>query len=193
MLEAVEIMLKRMETHPEEFVTANPYTMGSGYSSKWNSVLGDMAGWATEEEANAIKEGFLKARRLLVNEKVLKILAEGDAPQEVETIPSPSSQRTGTVLGGVNHTGLSGLSNAISNGGTVTLGGAGTSAQNAYQNHLAHQQAHYLAQQAQAQSTQSVIEQGLSNYWGDSYATTISEPSPEFLRKLKAKLFEEAK
>lgn len=180
MLEAVEIMLKRMETHPEEFVNINPYTMGSGYSSRWNSVLGDMASWATAEETKAMQEGFIKARRLLVNEKVLKILAEGDAPQEVETIPSPSTQRTGTVFGGATHTGLSGLSN--------------TGLQNQLaQNHLAHQQAHLLAQQAQAQSTQSVIEQGVSNYWGDSYATTISEPSPEFLRKLKAKLFEESK
>jgi hypothetical protein len=192
MLEAVEIMLKRMETHPEEFVNVSPYTMGSGYSGKWNQVLGDMTSWATAEETRAIQEGFIKAKRLLVNEKVLKILADGDAPQEVETIPSPSTQRTGTVLGGVTHTGLSGLSNAISNGGTVTLGGAGTSAQNAYQNHLAHQQAH-LAQQAQALSTQSVIEQGLSNYWGDSYATTVSEPNTEFIKKLKAKLFEESK
>lgn len=189
MLEAVEIMLKRMETHPEEFVNINPYTMGSGYPSKWNSVLGDMANWATEEEANAIKEGFLKARRLLVNERVLKILAEGDAPQEVETIPSPSTQRTGTVLGGATLGGLSGLNNS----GTVTI----NPAQNVYQNHLAHQQAHLLAQQAQAQSTQSIIEQGVSNYWeNQSYSngfTTDDTPNTEFIKKLKAKLFEEAK
>ena len=152
----VQIILERMKTHPEDFA-------GTKYSRRWLSAY-EMAlseDIAKADEILALHQGMKEARRTMFTEKVLKLLAEGDSPQEAETIPSPSTQRTGTVLGGATLGGLSG----ITNGGTVTL----NPAQNAYQNHLAHQQAHYLAQQA----------------------TATYEPNDELIQKLKNKLFGE--
>ena len=143
----VQIILERMKTHPEDFA-------GTKYSRRWINLY-EMAlseDIATADEALALHQGMKNARRTMFTERVLKTLAEGDAPLEAETIPSHSSQRTGTVLG-------------VPNSGTLTI----NPAQNAYQSHLAHQQAHYLAQQA----------------------TATYEPNDELIQKLKNKLFGE--
>lgn len=143
----VQIILERMKTHPEDFA-------GIKYSRRWINLYETALSEdiATADEVLALHQSMKNARRTVFNERVLKILAEGDEPLEAETIPSPLTQKTGTVLG-------------VPNSGTLTI----NPAQNAYQSHLAHQQAHYLAQQA----------------------TATYEPNDELIQKLKNKLFGE--
>ena len=68
MLEGIEIMLKRMETHPEEFVA------NSRYHSAVMSVLSSL----TDEEISALKEGLRIAHRKVFNGEIMRVMSGDD-------------------------------------------------------------------------------------------------------------------
>lgn len=74
----LEVLLKRMETHPEEF----------GNSSRphnWMRLIEHYSDCLSEEETNRINEALKKARRARFNEKIMKELAgEGEPTVPIE-------------------------------------------------------------------------------------------------------------
>jgi hypothetical protein len=70
MLTGLELMLKRMETHPEEFVGTN-----GGCSKEWYSVISPVIDYLTGEEKKALEQGLKTAYRDHFNGQVLRKLA----------------------------------------------------------------------------------------------------------------------
>lgn len=70
MLTGIELMLKRMETHPEEFVGVQ-----GGCSKEWYAVFTPVIPHLTEEELNAVNEALKKAHREYFNGQVMKQMA----------------------------------------------------------------------------------------------------------------------
>ena len=83
MLPAVEIILERIKTHPEEFVTFD----GTLSNGKWYPLVNFMHAWATKEEEKIISDALNEGRRELANQVALKILSgeyyEPDPRQEL--------------------------------------------------------------------------------------------------------------
>ena len=71
MLSGLEIILDRMKSHPEEFVTFD----GTITNGRWAHILNASKGWATEEEQRLIDDAYIEARRELVNQEALRTLA----------------------------------------------------------------------------------------------------------------------
>ena len=71
MLSGLEIILDRMKSHPEEFVTFD----GTITNGRWAHILNASKGWATEEEKRLIDDAYIEARRELVNQEALRTLA----------------------------------------------------------------------------------------------------------------------
>ena len=69
MLTGVEILLKRMQTNPEEFIEVD--------ASKWSRVMS--RGWdiLTEEERTALQDAIKSAKREHFNGEVMRVLADG--------------------------------------------------------------------------------------------------------------------
>lgn len=65
MLQGLEVMLKRMETHPEEFVVQNKYT----------KAIHRVRPFLTEEESEALKQALVVAHRDYFNGEVLSIIS----------------------------------------------------------------------------------------------------------------------
>lgn len=86
--DGVKILLKRMESNPEEF---------KGQDNKWNSLIpkgsGGYIDWShalTEEESKALAEGMRKIYRTVYTEKVMSTLlyaTEGEDPYTVKGVP----------------------------------------------------------------------------------------------------------
>ena len=70
MLTGIELMLKRMETHPEEFVGVQ-----GGCSKEWYAVFTPVVPHLTEEELNAVNEALKKAHREHFTGQVMKQMA----------------------------------------------------------------------------------------------------------------------
>lgn len=70
MLTGIELMLKRMESHPEEFVGTN-----GGCSKEWYSVISPVIDYLTGEEKKALEQGLKTAYRDHFNGQVLRKLA----------------------------------------------------------------------------------------------------------------------
>ena len=70
MLTGIEIMLKRMETHPEEFVGIN-----GGCSKEWYATINPVIPYLTGEERQALVEALAQAHRDYFNGQVLKRIA----------------------------------------------------------------------------------------------------------------------
>ena len=70
MLTGLEIMLKRMETHPEEFVGVQ-----GGCSKEWYAVITPAIPHLTEEETEALKLALRKAYRDHLTTQVMKKIA----------------------------------------------------------------------------------------------------------------------
>lgn len=96
MLEAIELMLKRIETNPEEFTQ----DLTGRYVGKWARLLTTMPSWASIEEQDAIKVAINKAIREKVNEIAYKILTGEEDPKEEDTPLSRLRQATGMPLVG---------------------------------------------------------------------------------------------
>lgn len=71
-MSASKIILERMKTHPEEFVSL---TEDIKLYGKWGTLLQSLKDWATPEEAQDITESMAKAKRLLADQVALQILA----------------------------------------------------------------------------------------------------------------------
>lgn len=70
MLSAIEILIERTKTHPEEFE--------KGYSSdygKWDDVIKEFCLCMTAEEKDALAAAMTEAKRTMFNEVVMKRLA----------------------------------------------------------------------------------------------------------------------
>jgi len=73
MLSAVEILIERTKTHPEEF--ANGYSSDYG---KWDDVIKEFCLCMTAEEKDALTAAMTEAKRTMFNEAVMKRLAGSD-------------------------------------------------------------------------------------------------------------------
>lgn len=91
----IEILLKRMETHPEEFY----YKPNEGVG-KWTRLLDTFKRSLTQEEVDAIDEGLRKIERERFTELVMQTLAGvDDKTSEERKLPSTvtlSGTTTGT-------------------------------------------------------------------------------------------------
>lgn len=77
MLTGLEILIERMQSHPHEFT----------HEGKWTEVLVAIDKHLTEEERDALKQGFADMARGVFNEAVLKgIAGEGVEYDMVEII-----------------------------------------------------------------------------------------------------------
>lgn len=70
MLTGIELMLKRMETHPEEFVGVQ-----GGCSKEWYAVITPVIPHLTDEERQVIEEALKKAYREHFTGQVMKKVA----------------------------------------------------------------------------------------------------------------------
>lgn len=76
MNDGVKILLERMKTHPEEFVSS----MHLG-RTKWSSLVDFYDNVLTDEEKKAIKDGVIELNRAEFTKKVLEMLME-EPPKE---------------------------------------------------------------------------------------------------------------
>lgn len=74
--DVVKLLLKRMESHPEEF--------GTGPTNRWGWMLNDVLSNCSEEEAAAIKEGLRPIRLQEIHETVMDELLNGDERRRAE-------------------------------------------------------------------------------------------------------------
>lgn len=80
---AVELLLKRMDSHPEEFI--NPHRR----HSRWSRILRDYTDYMNEEEQNAVKD---KCRKIYLEAMQKDIMSEllygqpeeGDVAYEID-------------------------------------------------------------------------------------------------------------
>ena len=79
MLSAVEILIARTKTHPEEF--ANGY---SGNYGKWDDVIKEFNLCMTAEERDALTAAITNASREMFNEAVMKRLVGTDAMSDID-------------------------------------------------------------------------------------------------------------
>ena len=77
MLSAIEILIERTKTHPEEF--ANGYTG----DFKWDDVIKEFNLCMTTEEREALEAALTNARREMFNEAVMKRLAGSDKKNDL--------------------------------------------------------------------------------------------------------------
>lgn len=70
MLTGIEVMLKRMETHPEEFVGVN-----GGCTPEWHRAFTNVAAHLTDEEKTAVSEALTKAHRDFFNGEAMRIMS----------------------------------------------------------------------------------------------------------------------
>lgn len=83
MLEGIEIMLKRMESHPEEFMDDSPYA----------AAFRAVCEYLTPEETVAVKEGLAKAHRSCFTGEVMRIMSGGVRPSNRGPFPNPYHQQ----------------------------------------------------------------------------------------------------
>jgi hypothetical protein len=76
----LEVLLKRMETHPEEF--------SEGIDSrKWGSIIERYSECLTQPERDKIAQGIRDARRLMMNQAIMKKLAGEEDPVVPVEVP----------------------------------------------------------------------------------------------------------
>lgn len=74
----LEVLLKRMETHPEEFVDDID-------SRKWGGILEKYSDCLTQPERDKIAQGIRNARRQMLNQKIMQRLVGEGEPSTYET------------------------------------------------------------------------------------------------------------
>jgi len=80
-LSAVEILIERTKTHPEEF--ANGYSSDYG---KWDDVIKEFCLCMTVEEKDALTAAMTEAKRTMFNEAVMKRLVGTDGAESSEDL-----------------------------------------------------------------------------------------------------------
>jgi hypothetical protein len=71
--EVVELLVKRVESNPEEFSTR---------FSRWQNAIADIAEYGTDEDRKALDDALYELRMREVHGRVLKQLLNGDALNE---------------------------------------------------------------------------------------------------------------
>ena len=96
MLSAVEILIERTKTHPEEFSEGQ-----LNKHSKWGDLINNFSPCMTQDEREALAAAMTEAKRTLFNEAVMKRLVGTDGVDaELEEIairsnkPKPKSLMT---------------------------------------------------------------------------------------------------
>ena len=81
MLSAIEILIERTKTHPEEFSEGqlNKY-------SKWGDLINNYSPCMTQEEREALAAAMTEAKRTLFNEAVMKRLVGTDGVELSEDL-----------------------------------------------------------------------------------------------------------
>jgi len=69
---ALDIMLERLKTHPEEFLSLVEDVKIDG---KWSPLLQSTSLWATPEDIKQLEEAMAQARKLLADQVALQILS----------------------------------------------------------------------------------------------------------------------
>lgn len=70
MLTGIELMLKRMETHPEEFVGHN-----GGCTTEWHTAFSNVVPHLSEDERASVNTALTKAYRDFFNGEVMRIIS----------------------------------------------------------------------------------------------------------------------
>jgi hypothetical protein len=78
MLSAVEILIERTKTHPEEFSEGQ-----LNKHSKWGDLINNFSPCMTQEEREALAAAMTEAKRTLFNEAVMKRLAGSDKKNDL--------------------------------------------------------------------------------------------------------------
>ena len=73
MLSAIEILIERTKTHPEEFSDGQ-----LNKHSKWGDLINNFSPCMTQEEREALAAAMTEAKRTLFNEAVMKRLVGTD-------------------------------------------------------------------------------------------------------------------
>lgn len=76
MLSAIEILIERTKTHPEEFIDGQLGKMG-----KWGDLINNFSPCMTPEERDALAAAMTEAKRTLFNEAVMKRLVGTDGEE----------------------------------------------------------------------------------------------------------------
>jgi len=85
------ILLERMKTHPEEFVTDYDREF-TRKKARWESIISNASSFMTEEEFFKLEKGLRDCARTVFNGKVLEVLAgQGHDELGVELKNMPAS------------------------------------------------------------------------------------------------------
>jgi len=90
-LTGLTILLERMKTHPEEFVTSYDGEF-TRRRAKWDALLDNASSFMTEDEFFKLEQGLKECARTIFNGKVLEVLAgQGHDELGVELKNMPAS------------------------------------------------------------------------------------------------------
>ena len=81
MLSAIQILIERTKTHPEEF---NEKTYGK--IGKWDDLINNYSPCMTQDERDALAAAMTEAKRTLFNEAVMKRLVGTDGAESSEDL-----------------------------------------------------------------------------------------------------------
>ena len=154
MNDGVKILLERMKTHPEEFVSS----MQLG-RTKWSSLVDFYDNVLTDEEKKAIKDGVIELNRAEFTKKVLETLME--EPQQ-DTLNPEWWNRPQLMPTANNAYGYSTLQEAVLKEQEERM-------QQAIQNEMAKLKYAQLESQTKQEKNQSKMEQLLKRVTGKKY------------------------
>ena len=154
MNDGVKILLERMKTHPEEFVSS----MQLG-RTKWSSLVDFYDNVLTDEEKKAIKDGVIELNRAEFTKKVLEMLME--EPQQ-DTLNPEWWNRPQLMPTANNAYGYSTLQEAVLKEQEERM-------QQAIQNEMAKLKYAQLESQTKQEKNQSKMEQLLKRVTGKKY------------------------
>lgn len=92
MLTGIELMLKRMESHPEEFVGHN-----GGCTTEWHTAFSNVAPHLSEDEKVLVSAALTKAYRDFFNGEVMRIIS-GEAKSDINRLRISSGGNLARVL-----------------------------------------------------------------------------------------------
>jgi hypothetical protein len=115
----VELLLKRMETHPEEFIVR----VNHG-ASQWGMLIQQFINHLDEEDRNALEAGTRKCHQEVFTGKVMQSLA-GEGEESEDPKFNPYLVKSATGLGGATL-------GAYSNTTTATFSTSGNLATNSF-------------------------------------------------------------
>lgn len=93
MLSAIEILIARTKTHPEEFSDGQLNKL-----SKWGDLINNFSTCMTKEEREALAAAMTEAKRTLFNEAVMKRLVGTDELEQFADSSAKMAQRPSKIL-----------------------------------------------------------------------------------------------